>query len=68
MVYDKFGNVDSIMVGGAVDLPLTSLPRLCPHGWLDMWVIAAAMELTEKPSCVKYGLSMPLHDGEGMFH
>ena len=67
MVSDKFGNVDSIMVG-AVDLPLTSLPRICPDEWLDMWVIAAAMELTGKPSCVRYGLSIPLYDEEGEIH
>jgi hypothetical protein len=25
-----------------------------------MWIIATAMELTDKPSCVGYGLSVPL--------
>jgi hypothetical protein len=29
-----------------------------------MWIIAAAMELTDKPSCVRYGLSVPLDQHE----
>jgi len=31
-----------------------------------MWTIAAAMELTDKPSCVRYGLSVPLHDDKSV--
>lgn len=48
------------MVGDAVELPLKSLDRLRPGLWLDLWLIAAAMELTDKPSWVRYGLSIPL--------
>lgn len=65
MVYNEFGNVESVMVGSAVDLPLASLGRLCPGEWLDMWLIAAAMELLDKPSYVRYGLSVPLHSKDG---
>lgn len=53
---------DSIMVGNTVNLPFESLNRLRPEGWLDLWLIAAAMELTDKPACVRYGLSVPLDE------
>ncbi|KAH8909444.1 hypothetical protein BR93DRAFT_965550 [Coniochaeta sp. PMI_546] len=52
--------IESFMVHDSVELTFGSLDRLRPGKWLDMWLIAAAMELTDKPSCVKYGLSIPL--------
>jgi hypothetical protein len=55
---------DSIMVQDADELPLHSIDRLHPERWLDMWIIAAAMELTDKPSCVRYGLCVPLGQHE----
>ncbi|KAF3768343.1 hypothetical protein M406DRAFT_71396 [Cryphonectria parasitica EP155] len=55
----------SIMVGDAIELPFSSLERLRPDQWLDLWLIAAAMELTDRPSCVKYGLSIPLDQHNG---
>jgi hypothetical protein len=66
----------SFMVQGvqdAVELTFDSLRNLRPGHWLDIWLIAAALELTDRPSCVKHGLSVPLdekkrkinHDKEG---
>lgn len=48
----------------AVELSVDSLDRLCPDEWLDMWVIAAAMELADKPPWVRYGLSIGLEERE----
>jgi hypothetical protein len=53
---------NAIIVRDAVELQFDSLNRLRPGRWLDMWLIAAAMELTDKPSCVRYGLSVPLDE------
>jgi hypothetical protein len=60
-VFDKD---DSILVRGhnTVDLPCLSLDRLRPGRWLDMPIIGAAMEITDKPSFVEYGLSVPLDE------
>lgn len=66
-MFPKFDKDDSIMVGDAVELSLDSLNRLRPERWLDLWLIAVAMELADKPSWVRYGLSVPLDqdiDGE----
>ena len=50
----------SVIVGDAVELPYESLERLRPGRWLDIWLLGAAMQLVDKPSCVIYGLSVPL--------
>lgn len=49
-----------VRVKDAVDLSFASVQRLKADAWLDMWLIAAALELTDRPSCMKYGLCMPL--------
>ncbi|RYO95253.1 hypothetical protein DL766_002066 [Monosporascus sp. MC13-8B] len=57
---------DEVVVGDAVELSLESFDGLRSDQWLDMWLIAAAMELTDKPSCVRYDLSVPLdQDNDG---
>ncbi|KAJ9130031.1 hypothetical protein NKR23_g12371 [Pleurostoma richardsiae] len=53
---------DTVMIRDNIELPVDSINRIRRGQWLDMWIIAAAMELTDKPSCVRYGLSVPLHD------
>ncbi|TPX11397.1 uncharacterized protein E0L32_007816 [Thyridium curvatum] len=51
----------NLMVRDKIEVPLTSFDNLRPGRWLDMWLIAAAIELTDKPSWVRCGLSVPLH-------
>lgn len=51
----------TLMVRDKIEVPLTSFDNLRPGRWLDMWLIAAAIELTDKPSWVRCGLSVPLH-------
>ncbi len=53
---------DSIVVSNFAELCSDSLERLRPSQWLDMWIIAAAMELTDKIACVRCGLSVPLDE------
>ncbi|KAL2257852.1 hypothetical protein VTK26DRAFT_9083 [Humicola hyalothermophila] len=58
----EFGEYDCIMINGKVDFPCASLHRLRPGRWLDMWSIAAAMEMTDKHRSVRYGLSVDLDE------
>jgi hypothetical protein len=58
----EFGEYDCIMINGEVDFPCDSLHRLRPGRWLDMWSIAAAMEMTDKHRSVRYGLSVDLDE------
>ena len=48
------------MVRDAIELSIASLDRLRPGRWLDMYIIAAAMELSDRPPYVRYGLSVAL--------
>ncbi|KAK4233952.1 hypothetical protein C8A03DRAFT_38303 [Achaetomium macrosporum] len=58
----EFGEYDYIMINGEVNFPCDSLHRLRPGRWLDMWSIAAAMEMTDKHRSVRYGLSVDLDE------
>ncbi|KAH8910548.1 hypothetical protein BR93DRAFT_274325 [Coniochaeta sp. PMI_546] len=53
---------ESFIVYDTVELTFESLDRLRVGKWLDMWLIAAAIELTDKLSYIKYGLSIPLDE------
>jgi hypothetical protein len=57
----SLGDNDSIMVNGAVELSCGMFDRLRSKEWLNCWDIAAALEMTDRPVCVKLGLSIPLH-------
>ena len=59
---ENFDDGDSVMVNGAVDLPCAAFAQLRSGQRLDMWIIAAAMELIDKPLYVRYGYSVPLDD------
>jgi hypothetical protein len=56
---------ESFMVRNSIELTIDSLKRLRAGQWLDMWVIAAAMELNDKPLYVHYGLSIALDRAQG---
>jgi hypothetical protein len=56
-----FGNDDSIMVNGAVELSCGVFDRLRSREWLNFLDIAAALEMTDRPVFVRLGLSVPLH-------
>jgi len=49
------------MVNGAVELSCGLFDRLRSREWLSCWDIAAALEMADRPMCVKLGLSIPLH-------
>lgn len=53
---------ESIIVENAAELEPSSLKRLYHSECLDGWLIAAAMEPTDKPSCVRYGVGIPLDE------
>lgn len=53
---------NSVLVGDAVELTRESLEMLRPGQRLDNWLLGAAMELVDKPSCVRYGLCVPLDE------
>jgi hypothetical protein len=44
----------------------TVLDRLCPGKWLDCWTINVAMALSDKPTHVRFGISIPLEDEQLM--
>jgi hypothetical protein len=56
------GDRDCLMAKNVVDVSCESLERLRADEWLDMWVIAAAMQLVEQSSSIRIGLSVPLHE------
>jgi hypothetical protein len=55
------GDDDSIMVNGSVELSCGVFDRLRFKEWLNCWDIAAALEMTDRPVCVRLGLSIPLY-------
>lgn len=69
IIYQRYGKLgsdsdESLVVKRAVPLPYSSLEKPLPQGWLDFFLIGAAMELIDKPSYVRCGLSIPLDKKE----
>lgn len=60
-VQELAGDNGGIVVGNRFEVSIESLHRLRPGHWLDSWIIGAAFELMDKPSCVRWGLSVPFH-------
>lgn len=60
----EFEFMDSIMVNGAVEFSCSSISRFRPDQWLDMDIIAVGMELVERPTFVRYCMSVPLDENK----
>ncbi len=44
------------------EVDFNSLNRLYPDQCLDRWIIEAAFELMDKPSCIRWGVAVQFHD------
>jgi hypothetical protein len=55
-----FDKGDSVMINDVVELRRSALETLRDGKWFNMWTIVAALESIDKPSNVRYGLSVPL--------
>jgi hypothetical protein len=51
---------DDIVIDGDFEFPCGIFNRLRPDEWFDAWTLLAVMKLSDKPSFVRYGYSVPL--------
>src|SRR4051812_30017129 len=58
----KFADDDSVVLNNGVELSYGSLKRLRQEEWLDIWMIMAAMQISDKPSFVRYDYSILLDE------
>jgi Ulp1 protease family, C-terminal catalytic domain len=62
--FDEFDDDDSVAVDGGVELPCNIFNMLRHGEWFDAWLLMAGMQMSDKPSFVKYGYSVPLDQME----
>jgi hypothetical protein len=53
---------DSVAINDGVELPCNIFNKLRQGQWFDAWTIMAAMQISDKPSFVRYGYSVPLDE------
>jgi hypothetical protein len=62
-VFEKksLDDCDTFMIHNSVKIPADSLHRLRPGQWLDSWVLKVAMHISDRPTSVKFGESVPVN-------
>jgi hypothetical protein len=60
----KFDDDDGIAVDGGVELPCNIFNMLRQDKWVDAWLLMAGMQMSDKPSFVRYGYSVALDQTE----
>jgi hypothetical protein len=61
---DDLNDEDCILINGMTELYCGMFDRLRSRAWLNCWDIAVALDMAERPSYVRLGLSIPLHKTE----
>jgi hypothetical protein len=56
---------DFVVIDGGSEISCTTLERLLPRRWLDNWMIAVAIQMSDKSQAVNYGHSIALDELEG---
>jgi hypothetical protein len=56
----KFDDDDGVAVDGGVELSCNIFNMLHQDKWFDAWLLMAGMQMSDKPSFVRYGYSVPL--------
>ncbi|RHZ45233.1 uncharacterized protein CDV56_102077 [Aspergillus thermomutatus] len=59
---DSLDKTDAIRVNKRIELTCDMFNRLYPGEWLDCWTINVAMALSDKPTYVRFGISVPLEE------
>lgn len=60
----KLEKDDGIAIDGGIELPCDMLNRLRQGEWFDGWLLMAGMAMSDRPSFVRYGYSVPLEQFE----
>src|SRR4030095_4246799 len=60
----KLEDDDSVTVDGGLELSCNIFNMLRPGKWFDAWLVMAGMKMSDKPSSVRYGYSVPLDQFE----
>jgi hypothetical protein len=60
----KLEDDDSVAVDGGVELSCNMFNMLRQDNWFDAWLLMAGMKMSDKPSFVRYGYSVPLNQFE----
>ena len=60
----KLKDDDSVAVDGGVELSCNIFDMLRRDSWFDAWLLMAGMKMSDKPSFVRYGYSVPLEQFE----
>lgn len=63
-----FGRDDTVAINEGIEIPCSIFDRLRPRRWLDSWTINVLMQLSDKPTYVRRGLSVPLDKRIGDNH
>ena len=60
----KLEDDDSVAVDGGLELSCNIFNMLRRGKWFDAWLVMAGMKMSDKPSFVRYGYSVPLDQFE----
>lgn len=55
-------NDDIVTVSGRTEFDCSIFKGLCHGEWFDVWLLSAGMEMSDKPSFVRYDHSIPLDE------
>jgi hypothetical protein len=58
----EFKDCDSVALGNEVEFCCEIFDRLHQGKWFNSWLIMAAMQISDRPSFVRYGKSVPLDE------
>ena len=60
----KLEEDDGVTIEDGIELPCNMFNRLRQGEWFDGWLLMAGMIMSDKPSFVRYGYSVPLDQFE----